>query len=187
MSGIAGARQRVGAREGELAGDAGHGKRAGAIGQGRNGRVGCEHEPPVDRLDPVLSHEAREQRVVLVSTPEAGRADDLVGAVDGPLDSEAPLGRRPLDRLVEGARPPGRRARAAAGAARARCGEGRRWKDARPRFVRYWRGTFSGRRTGSRRRTEITVAPAASAFSHSVAAASPAPTTQTLSAYPCGS
>ena len=66
--------------------------------------------------------------------------------------------------------------------AAARRSGGERWNDASPRRVRYGRGTFSGCRTGSRRRTEITVEPAASAFSHSVAAASPAPTTQTLPA-----
>ena len=48
-----------------------------------------------------------------------------------------------------------------------------------PRWEKYWRGTLSGRRSGSRRRTDTTSAPAASAFSHSVAAASPAPTTVT--------
>ena len=49
------------------------------------------------------------------------------------------------------------------------------------------RGAFSGRRPGSRRRTDVTRAPAASAFNHSVAAAIPAPTTTTSSAYSCGS
>ena len=48
-----------------------------------------------------------------------------------------------------------------------------RWNGARPRGEKYSRGTFSGRRSGSRRRTETTSAPAASAFSHSVAAARP--------------
>ena len=61
------------------------------------------------------------------------------------------------------------------------------WKEARPRFEKYGRGTFSGRRSGSRRRIEITSAPAASAFSHSVAAAIPAPTIATRDAYSCGS
>ena len=58
---------------------------------------------------------------------------------------------------------------------------------ASPRREKSGRGTLSGRRTGSRRRTEVTRAPAASAFSHSVAAAIPAPTTTTSSAYSCGS
>src|ERR671918_1178595 len=61
-----------------------------------------------------------------------------------------------------------------------------RWKPARPRRLKSSRGRFRGRRSGSRRRTETTDAPAASAFSHSVAAAIPAPTTSTQSAYPCG-
>ena len=49
------------------------------------------------------------------------------------------------------------------------------------------RATLSGRRAGSRRRTETTSAPASSAFSHSVAAAIPAPTIATRDAYSCGS
>ena len=62
-----------------------------------------------------------------------------------------------------------------------------RWNDARPRCVNSGRGRLSGRRSGSRRRTDTTDAPAASAFSHSVAAAIPAPRTSTSSAYSCGS
>ena len=49
------------------------------------------------------------------------------------------------------------------------------------------RATLSGRLAGSRRRTETTSEPAVSAFSHSVAAAMPAPTTATREAYSCGS
>ena len=49
------------------------------------------------------------------------------------------------------------------------------------------RATLSGRRAGSRRRTETTSAPASRAFNHSVAAAIPAPTIPTRDAYSCGS
>ena len=121
-------------------------------------RVGREHETAVGGLEPVLLDEAPQQRIVLDAVEEAGRAD-------------AP-GRRRSPRLRRGTGPPAResgssharpggydgasnlaqRAQRAAPAARdgtrrARAASG------------YGRGTFSGRRTGSRRRTEITVEP----------------------------
>ena len=67
-------------------------------------------------------------------------------------------------------------------ASAARSSAGSCWNAARPRREKYGRGTFSGLRAGSRRRTETTSAPASSAFSHSVAAARPAPTTVTVAA-----
>src|SRR5581483_6990026 len=62
-----------------------------------------------------------------------------------------------------------------------------RWNPARPRFEKNGRGALSGRRSGGRRRIDVTSAPAASAFRHSVAAAIPAPTTTIRAPYSCGS
>ena len=112
---------------------------------------------------------------------EAGRADDLLGAVELRRDAEAALARRPGDRLVPGAAGRVGRAPTRRGAAPTRSSGAVRWKPARPRRVKSSRGRFRGRRSGSRRRTETTVEPAARAFSHSVAAAIPAPRTSTRS------
>src|SRR5436853_74226 len=70
-------------------GAAGAGGGGRVVGERRDGRVGCEHEPVVDGLELVLLDEAREQRVVPAAAQEAGRADHLVGAVDALLDREA--------------------------------------------------------------------------------------------------
>ena len=117
--------------------------------------------------------------------PEAGGADDLRRAVHLRLDAE------PRRRPARAARPTrgraGRTARAASrGSPRARPAP---WRGSArsPRREKSGRGTLSGRRSGSRRRTDVTRAPAASALRHSVAAAIPAPTTATSSAYSCGS
>ena len=124
---------------------------------------------------------------MLEPLPEPGGADHLLGAVQ----LAARPGSGPRARPARAARPScgradrtARRSRAAAPPARAR---GAARKPARPRFVNSCRATLSGRRAGSRRRTETTSAPASSAFSHSVAAAIPAPTIATRDAYSCGS
>ena len=107
---------------------------------------------------------------------EAGRADDLIGAVELRRDAEATLARRrgrwarPRRARGVGGRRPGTQERETRSS-----GERADGTAARPRRVNSSRGRFSGRRTGSRRRTETTDEPAASAFSHSVAAAMPAP------------
>ena len=136
---------------------------------------------------PCSVDEAREQRVVLEAAPEAGRAD------------RSARRRSPTARRGSGPRPPraraarptraraGTTARAArAGAPRARRGAVR-WKPASPRREK------SGARHVERPPHRLAPphrddrAPAASAFSHSVAAARPAPTTATRRAYSCGS
>ena len=134
---------------------------------------------------PCVVDELREQRVVAEPAPEAGRADHLLGAVHLGRDPEAGAG--PLERLVPG--PAGRVGRREQRGEKRRALGRRRARGSRasPRREKSGRGTLSGRRTGSRRRTDVTRAPAASAFSHSVAAAIPAPTTATSSAYSCGS
>ena len=86
---------------------------------------------------------------------------------------------RARERLVPARARAGTTARAASRSSAARSSGAEPVEAARARGARSTaRGTFSGRRSGSRRRTETTSAPAASAFSHSVAAASPAPTTR---------
>ena len=135
----------------------------------------------------MLVDEPREQRVGAEAAQEAGRADHLLRAVQRRLHAEPALASRARERLVplRARRVGGREQRAqprdpllGAEAVEA----------ASPRLEKYWRGTFSGRRTGSRRRTETTSAPAASAFSHSVAAAMPgADDRRPSSAYSCGS
>ena len=103
-------------------------------------------------------------------------------------DPEAALALAALDRLVPRA---ARRVRGRAEAARAapRAAAGRRRAEARPgRASR--RAAAARSAAGARARAggpTTTSAPAASAFSHSVAAAMPAPTTATRSAYSCGS
>ena len=129
----------------------------------------------------MLLDERAQQRVVLEAAPEAGRADHLLRAVQRRLDAEAALAPSRA-RAARPTRGPGgydgasSRRRSAARSSRRRP----RGSRASPRRENSARGTFSGRRTGSRRRTETTAAPAASAFSHSVAAAMPAPTTVDL-------
>ena len=97
------------------------------------------------------------------------------------LDAEAALVRGALERLVPLRARAGTTARRDAAQERGPLAPAA-WRGSRrrPRREKSGRGTLSGRRAGSRRRTETTVAPAASAFSHSVAAAIPAPTTATL-------
>ena len=142
--------------------------------------VGIEHDPVVGRLEPVL-------------VDERARAADRAGSRAGSPSRRSPA-RLPFTDGSTRNRPSAPRARAARPTARPGGYDGAssarrrasarsapsRWKRARPRAEKYSRGTLSGRRTGSRRRTETTSAPAASAFSHSVAAAMPAPTTVTL-------
>ena len=98
-------------------------------------------------------------------------AEALAGLLERRVPARARRVRR-HEQLVQKRRPP-------AGASA--------WKPGARAARSTGRGTLSGRRTGSRRRTEIPRAPAASAFSHSVAAAMPAPTTARRRAYSCGS
>ena len=97
--------------------------------QGRHRRIRPDHDPRIDRLEPVVIHQAREQRIVLEPAQEPGRADHLLAPVQRGLDTEAPLGCRSRERLVPGRRPAdttGRAVRAAAPPARRRRAGGTR-------------------------------------------------------------
>ena len=152
------------------------------VGELRHRRVRVEHDP---RSDGVAGRARRRAGAssgsCSESAQEAGRADDLLGPVDGSLDRNRPSRAAAAigsSHCRPGGYDGGRAAAEEAGAVGRRSTRGmRRGRGA----VKSGRGTFSGRRSGSRRRTETTAAPAASAFSHSVAAAMPAPTTVTSS------
>ena len=149
--------------------------------------VGLEHDPPVGRLEPVLARRA---------APAAGRARKPrrkpVAQIDllRPVDARARRGSARPATPARAARPsarPGGYDGASSGPARAARSSAPVGGSREPAPREERRGTLSGRRSGSRRRTETTSRPAASAFSHSVAAAMPAPTTATRRAYSCGS
>ena len=139
---------------------------------------GCEHDPALGVSSPCAST----SRASSGSCSNPRRKPVAQITCVGAVDRRARRGSAPRPPPARAARPrrgpAGRTARAAAAARRRARGaagvEGGEAAAARSSGA----GTFSGRRSGSRRRTEITSAPAASAFSHSVAAASPAPTTR---------
>ena len=68
--------------------DACDGERPRCVGEPVDRRVGREDQPAVVRLEPVFVDEAADERIVGIAAPEAGRADDLILAVDGLCDPE---------------------------------------------------------------------------------------------------
>ena len=160
-----------------------------AVGQPRHRRVRVERDPRPDACArPCSATSERSSTSCVEPAQETGRADDLARPVHRRLDAEPTLARRRGDRLVPLAARAGTRRPSSAGAGRRARRRVEAWNAGKaPAREAAAVGRFSGRRSGSRRRTETTNAPAASAFSHSVAAAIPAPTTTTSSAYSCGS
>src|SRR5258707_951936 len=87
------------------------------VAQCRDGSVGIEHDPVLERLERVLCDQTREQRVACESLLESRRTDHLLRAVDRVLDAEASLASRALEGLVEA---PARRIRRSKQLAQAR-------------------------------------------------------------------
>ena len=71
-----------------------------AARQRGHGAVVGEDDPAPLRVESVVLDEPPQDGVVLEAAPEAGRGDDLVGAVQLGFDPEATLARRARDRLV---------------------------------------------------------------------------------------
>ena len=183
--GILRAHERVGCRIRPLRRRAGDSQRPARVRERGNRAVRREHDPAVIGVERVLLDQPREQRVV-----RKPRKKPVAQTTCGsPLSSGQTRNRPVCAARSSGssqARPLGYD-----GASRScnhsdRCGASVSWKWTSPRREKSGRGTFSGRRRGSRLRMEATRAPAASALRHSVAAAIPAPTTATSSAYSCG-
>ena len=139
-----------------------------------------EHDPAVGRLEAVLGDEPREQRVVLEAAHEAGRADHLLAPVERRLDAEPPLGRGHGQRLVPVCRPADTTERAALRslAARSPGREAVEVGEAAAREVLARHVQRPPQRLAPPHRDDL--GPPPSAFSHSVAAARPAPTTVTV-------
>ena len=179
---IARARERVRGREGPLRWDAREASVRRAVRQAVEPSSRRRARASAPRSPVVLLDESREERVVGVAALEPGGADHLPRAVQLRRDAEAG---RPRPRssgsshcVRVGTRVAERCKTAARSAVRVEAGETAPVNSDRAR---------SAAGAGSRRRTETTSAPAASAFSHSVAAAIPAPMTRHRDAYSCGS
>jgi hypothetical protein len=85
----------VGSRERPLRVDAGHRERARVVGEAGHGGVVVQHEQAVDRREPVLVDEPREQRVVRLTAEKPGGADHLLrvigdGGSDGNVQVQLP-------------------------------------------------------------------------------------------------
>ena len=178
--------ERVCRRVGPLGVDACDCESSRVIGELADRRVRREDQPATVRLEPVLLDEPAQQRIVRIAPPESGRTDDLILAVDG-LRERGTVPPRPPGRAD---RP--RRVRADTTVPRAP----RARRLARPAVrVESGQPALREERAGEVERPTQRLAtshgddlaPASSAFSHSVAAAIPAPTTATRGAYPCGS
>ena len=135
---------------------------------------GVEHDPAVVRLELVRRRRAA-RAAGRRAKPRGSRSRRSPARRRSAteLDAEAALALGLRERLVPRGARRDRTAPTARGASPRAARRRARGTPARPRFEKNGRGTLSGRRSGSRRRTETTSAPAASAFSHSVAAAMP--------------